>query len=304
LFRVSAEHSLPFLPVNIMKSYLLGLYEKSMPSSLDWESKFMTAKSAGYDFIELSVDESGEKLARLDWTIDERRNLLAIAQEHGIPLGSMCLSGHRKYPFGSENPDIANRSMEIMEKAIDLAVDLGIRIIQLAGYDVYYETSNDETQKLFTERLKNAVWLAAAKGVILAFETMETMFMNTAEKAMRYVRAISSPYLQIYPDIGNLTNAAKTQGKDVLDDLEQGRGHIAAVHLKETLPGVFREVPFGTGHVDFDSAITKAWAMGVRRYVVEFWHVGNDDWKEIIFGVCSMMREKLNVQNFCDSRGR
>ncbi len=26
-----------------------------------------------------------------------------------------------------------------MEKAIDLASDLGIRCIQLAGYDVYYE---------------------------------------------------------------------------------------------------------------------------------------------------------------------
>ena len=279
-----------------MKDYLLGLYEKAMPSTLDWESKLITTKSAGYDFIELSVDESDEKLSRLDWTTNERSSLLALTLEYGTPFGSMCLSGHRKYPLGSEDPNIAKRSMEIMEKAIDLAVDMGIRIIQLAGYDVYYETSNHETQKLFSDRLKNAVSIAAAKGVILAFETMETVFMNTTEKAMRYVRANSSPYLQIYPDIGNLTNAAKAQRKDVLIDLEQGRGHIAAIHLKETLPGVFREVPFGKGHVDFDNAIAKAWEMGVRRYVTEFWYAGNKDWKEIIFDVCKMMREKLDVQ--------
>ena len=38
--------------------------------------------------------------------------------------------------------------MEIMEKAIQLAEDLGIRIIQLAGYDVYYEESSFETKNV------------------------------------------------------------------------------------------------------------------------------------------------------------
>lgn len=31
--------------------------------------------------------------------------------------------------------------MEIMEKTVGLAADLGVRIIQLAGYDIYYEDS-------------------------------------------------------------------------------------------------------------------------------------------------------------------
>ena len=51
----------------------------------------------------------------------------------------MCLSGHRKYPLGSHDKEIQKKSLEIMKKAIDFAADLGIRIIQLAGYDVYYE---------------------------------------------------------------------------------------------------------------------------------------------------------------------
>ncbi len=44
--------------------------------------------------------------------------------------------------------------MEIMEKALQLAEDLGVRIIQLAGYDVYYEEGNEQTKKLFSENLK------------------------------------------------------------------------------------------------------------------------------------------------------
>ena len=89
--------------------------------------------------------------------------------------------------------------------------------------------------------------MAAKAGVMMGFETMETEFMNTVEKAMVYVNRVNSPYLNVYPDLGNVTNAAVTYGTDVEEDLETGRGHLAAMHLKETLPGKFREIPFGTG---------------------------------------------------------
>ena len=116
--------------------------------------------------------------------------------------------------------------MEIMEKAINLADDLGIRIIQLAGYDVYYEEGSEESERLFRENLKKATLMAASKGIVMGFETMETEFMNTTEKAMKYVNLIDNPYLGVYPDSGNLTNASVTYGTSVLDDLETGRDHI------------------------------------------------------------------------------
>jgi L-ribulose-5-phosphate 3-epimerase len=186
--------------------------------------------------------------------------------------------------------------MEIMEKAIQLAADLGIRTIQLAGYDVYYEPGSEQTRALFAQNLQKSVDMAAAAGVILAFETMETAFMNTVTKAMDHVERVNSPYLQVYPDIGNITNAAKSDGSDVLEDLERGRGHLAAMHLKETVPGVFREVPVGTGHVDFDSAIAKAWALGVRRYVTEMWYTGSDTWQEDVRDANRRMTEILDRQ--------
>ena len=47
--------------------------------------------------------------------------------------------------------------------------------------------------------------MAAARGIVMGFETMETEFMNTTEKAMKYVNLIDNPYLGVYPDSGNLT---------------------------------------------------------------------------------------------------
>lgn len=279
-----------------MRAYTLGLYEKAMPATLSWKEKMIAAKKAGYDFIEISIDETDDKLARLDMTRAERAELLDLMEEIGMPIRTMCLSGHRKYPLGSMNEATRKRGMEIMEKALQLADDLGVRIIQLAGYDVYYEEGNEQTKKLFSENLKKATEMAAKKGILLGFETMETEFMNTVEKSMEYVHMVDSVYLNVYPDLGNITNAAKSYGKDVLDDLETGRGRLVAMHLKETVPGKFREIPFGTGHVDFEAGIKKAWELGVRRYVTEFWYTGNPEWEKDMDFAVSMMTKILDKQ--------
>jgi L-ribulose-5-phosphate 3-epimerase len=280
-----------------MKAYAIGLYEKAMPKTMSWREKLECAKECGYDFVEISIDETDEKLARLEWSKDERLALVKDMKEVGVPIRSMCLSGHRKYPFGASDPNVRERSMEIMEKAIELADDLGVRIIQLAGYDVYYEEGTAESERLFRENLKKATLMAAAKGVVLGFETMETEFMNTTEKAMKYVKLIDNPYLGVYPDSGNLTNAAKTYGTSVLDDLETGRDHIVALHLKETVPGKFREIPFLTGHVDFEAVIAKAWELGIRRFVTEMWDVGSESWKEDIKFANKSMSAILDKQS-------
>lgn len=278
------------------KKYTLGLYEKSMPSELSWKEKLLAAKDAGYDFVEISIDETDSRLSRLDMPKQERLDLLGVMFETGIPIRTMCLSGHRKYPLGSSDPSVCSRGMEIMEKALDLAGDLGIRIIQLAGYDVYYEESTFDTKKRFLENLNRAAEMAERAGIVMGFETMENEFMNTVEKAMKYVTLVGSPYLNVYPDIGNITNAAKTYKNDVLEDLELGRGHIVAMHMKETVPGKFREIPFGTGHVDFESAARKAWDLGVRKFVTEFWYTGNPEWREDLRSAGEMFnRILLNI---------
>lgn len=279
-----------------MNQYAIGLYEKAIPKNMSWSEKLLCAKDCNYDFLEISIDETEDKLSRLNWTKEQRREMLDLMRNLDLPIRSMCLSAHRKYPFGASDKAVRDRGMEIMEKAISFADDLGIRIIQLAGYDVYYEEGNEKSRERFIENLEKATKMAATIGILMGFETMETEFMNTTEKAMRYVNLIGSPYLGVYPDSGNLTNASLLYNKGVVEDLETGRGHIVAMHLKETLPGVFREVPFLTGHVDFEAIIRKARDLGVRRFVTEMWDVGKESWKEDILFANKTMRAILDRQ--------
>jgi L-ribulose-5-phosphate 3-epimerase len=276
-----------------MKPYRIGIYEKAMPPQLSWAEKLQTAKSFGYDWVEISIDETDDKLARLDWSAAERKALVDTLYGEGLPIETMCLSGHRKYPLGSENPATRARGLDIMEKACVFACDIGIRIIQLAGYDVYYDKSNDTTKALFADGLARATEMAATYGVTLAFETMETPFLNTVAKAMYWVNQINSPWLQVYPDCGNMTNAAGGSSSQTCADLLSGAGHISALHLKETKPGIYREVPYGTGHVDFDAILKTALGMGIRMFNTEFWYTGEADWREMIRASKAFIDKKL-----------
>lgn len=276
------------------KPYLLGMYEKAVPASLSWRERLEVARESGFDYVEISIDESDAKLARLEWTSDERHELVRLQQETEMPIRSMCLSGHRKYPFGASDPAVRERSLQIMQQAIELACDLGVRTIQLAGYDVYYEEGTEQTRADFETNLGLAVEMAAREGVILGFETMETPFMDTVQKSMVYVDKIGSPYLGVYPDMGNLTNASFLYGNTVADDIATGRGHIFAAHCKETVAGAYREIPFGTGTTDYEGALDELVAQGVRRYVAEFWYVGSEDWRAETAFAATYVRGKID----------
>ena len=84
-----------------MKEYRLGLYEKSMPHRLSLREKLQAAKAAGFDFMEISIDETPQKLERLSYSKEQRQEIRQAIEEVGLPIDTMCLSGHRKYPLGS-----------------------------------------------------------------------------------------------------------------------------------------------------------------------------------------------------------
>ena len=278
----------------MIKQYSLGLYEKAMPAGLSFPELAYTTASCGFDRMEISIDETDWRLERLSLSEKEIAEIGTIFRDAGVPIKTMCFSGQRKYPMGSHDPAVRARSMEIMEGAIRFAAVIGMPIIQLAGYDVYYEESDDETRKLFVENLAIATDMAARAGVILAFETMETPFMDTVEKSMAFVREIRSPYLGVYPDIGNLKNAAVLYGHDVVEDLATGRGHIFAMHLKETKPGVYRDMAFGSGgHTEYVRCIREALETGVRIFTGEFWHQDGEDHVAVIKAANAFLRERF-----------
>jgi len=225
----------------------VGLYEKALPASLPWEERLAAAGRAGYDFVEISIDESNERLSRLDWSAAERAALRHSIANTGVRVMTMCLSGHRKYPLGSHSPELRQQGQEILRKAIDFAGDIGLRVVQVMGYDVFYEQSDDETGANFIESLRLGALWAGQAGVMLGLENLDTPFVENLSKALAIIREIDSPWLRLYPDIGNLAAA----GCNPPDEIILARKQILGLHVKDALPRIIRGVPFGEGIVPF-----------------------------------------------------
>ncbi len=274
--------------------YSLALYEKAMPDALPIEEKLQTAKELGYDSCELCIDQNPERAARLDWSKAERRALAGFMFDNDIRLTTLSLSLLRSYPLGTLDADANRKAFALLEKGLDLADDLGAGILLVNGYDVYETPSTPETAARFAQNLPIAVAMAARRGIIIGIENAEKPFVDRIAKAAYWVGQVDSPYCCIYGDVANSYNAFGGDTAAVLADMETGRGKMAAMHLKDSLPGEYRFTRYGEGHVDFEAAVPVIHRLGVRIFTAELFLQPAFDWREEAARVNRFLRGHLD----------
>ena len=74
----------------LSKQIPLGIYEKALPAGECWLERLQLAKTLGFDFVEMSVDETDERLSRLDWSREQRLALVNAIVETGVRVPSFC----------------------------------------------------------------------------------------------------------------------------------------------------------------------------------------------------------------------
>ena len=272
-----------------LEAIKVGLYEKALPKNLSWEERLNLTRKTGFDFLEISIDDTDERLARLLWTPAEISAIKDLVEKTGLKIQSLSLSAHRRFPLGSKSTETRNRSLDIFKRSIDLAVELNARTILLGGAEDYYEDVDQSTKDRFLENLGKGFEWASSAGVMLALENWDIQ-INTLPRVMEYVEYFDSPWFQTYTDLGNLIYA----GVDVVSQLEYVKGHIAALHVKDTLPGQLRYVSPGEGAVPFVDAFEKLAGIGFQAPVVlELWTEDFPDAVEIVEGAGKFIRAKM-----------
>lgn len=245
----------------------IGIYEKALPP-LGWPEMLGAARTAGFDFVEMSIDESDDRLARLDWSPEVRLGLRKAIEQTGVPIYSICLSAHRRYGLGSADPVVRAEAARILERAIQLAADLGIRVVQIAGYFAYYEELDGDARARYVDGLHRGVELAAEHGVMLGVENIDTRDMASAEDAVALVQELASPWFRIYPDVGNFA----VHQFDVVDNVTRVAPLAVGLHLKDARAGEPRRVPFGTGRVPFEAVFTRLTKLPYEGpFTIEMW---------------------------------
>ncbi len=64
----------------------------------------------------MSVDETDDRLSRLDWSREQRLALVNAIVETGVRVPSMCLSAHRRFPLGSEDDAVRAQGWRLCVK--------------------------------------------------------------------------------------------------------------------------------------------------------------------------------------------
>ncbi|GAA6123694.1 L-ribulose-5-phosphate 3-epimerase [Bifidobacterium psychraerophilum] len=252
-------------------SVTLGIYEKALLHVEDWNRMFRQAVDAGFAFMDLSIDESPERLSRLEWTARQRAAFASAAHQEGAQIGGMCLSCHRRIGPGSASAGTRRRAAEIFRQAIDFCYDTAIPVIQVAGYYAYYEDPDPGQRERYVDSLAQAAQYAAQAGIMLGIENVDGNDVTSITKGLEICDEVHSAWLTMYPDIGNLAE----QQLDTTAELHAGQGRMLAIHVKDVLPGEPRRIPLGSGSADFPAAFgelaRQRWS---GRMMLEMW---NDD---------------------------
>lgn len=278
------------LIMNNLSSVPLGIYEKGIPLQFDWETKFKIAKDAGFDFIEFSIDGLKPRIDRLSQSNDDFYSIKKISQKFDMPFQTMALTANRYFPLGDEQ--LAEKGKEIVKRAIEIAEILGIKIIQIAAYDVNGPQSDESTQKRFLSNLVDLAKIAADKKIILAPEVLEDVpFFNSVQKAVKIIKKLNVSNIKLYADCGNTASI----GIDAANDLSFDNGYVVATHIKDALIDNCRNVPYGKGIVDFQKVFNHFKNTNYQGlFVAEVWSDEDPAFVPTLTDVSSFIRKYLD----------
>jgi len=149
--------------------------------------------------------------------------------------------------LASTNPGIRAETVKQLEETIDLAADVGARLIVVACGQRHPLISPGprELWRIVADGLERCLERCDRRGVSLGLENAWTV-VDRAQQLVQLVRDHAHPRLQIAYDVAN---AAMVQSPS--DGLRLVAGRLLHVHLSATNRRVWAHDPIGHGVIDF-----------------------------------------------------
>lgn len=175
----------------------------------DLKKCLMLAKQAGFDGVEVALDEQGP--VSLNSTREEMLELKAFAEELGLEFYSVASGLYWTYNYTSNLEENREKAKAITRKQLEVASYLGCDTIlvvpgavkvafdpesELVEYDVAYERALSALKELapYAEELK----------VSIGVENVWNKFLLTPLEMARFIDEVGSDYVGSYFDVGNV----------------------------------------------------------------------------------------------------
>lgn len=180
--------SVPVLPARNLKK---GIMWGSNRVGKTVAEKFITAKEAGFDGIEVN--------SHLD-----RNEVLRARDETGLKIPSVCGALHWKYLLSDPDPSVREQGLEALKVTLEDARAYGAdtvllvpgRVTETVDYGACWDRTANEIKKILP--------LAEKLEVKIAIENVWNNFLLSPLEAVNYVDQFGSPMVGFYFDCGNI----------------------------------------------------------------------------------------------------
>jgi len=175
----------------------------------DLKKCFMLAKDAGFDGVEVALDETG--LISLESTKEDILSVKKMAEEVGIELYSVASGLYWAYNYTSDDQAVREKAKEITKKQLQVAAWLGCDTIlvvpgavnvafepgsAIVSYDIAYERA--------LSALKELASVAEELKVSIGVENVWNKFLLSPLEMRDFIDAVGSDYVGSYFDVGNV----------------------------------------------------------------------------------------------------
>ena len=173
------------------------------------KDKMELAKKAGFEAIEVAMDEEGEITPSS--TEEQVKSVRKTADEIGIEISSLATGLFWKYSLTSGDPEVRKKGIEVGKKMLQAASWLGVDAIlvvpgavgvdfipdsEVVPYDIAYERAFEAIRELGEA--------GEEFGVTVCVENVWNKFLLSPLEMRDFIDKIGSPYVAAYFDVGNV----------------------------------------------------------------------------------------------------
>ena len=186
-----------------------GISVWSFADGVPLKEKFALAKRAGFDGVELALDETGE--FGLNVTKGEAEQIAAAAKAAGVELYSVASGLYWKYSLSSSDEKMREKAKECVKRQLEIASWLNCDTILVipGAVSVSFapELGVEEYDKAYSRSLsalKELAPVAEKFKVAIGLENVWNNFLLSPLEMRDFIDEIGSDYVGSYFDVGNV----------------------------------------------------------------------------------------------------
>ncbi|MCM3634291.1 sugar phosphate isomerase/epimerase family protein [Paenibacillus camelliae] len=247
-----------------------GINIWSFPADMSIAQCITTAKAAGFDGIELALNEQGELgLSATEKNIREISSRLEDAQ---LEIAGLATGLYWDYSMTSDSAETRNKAKDICKKQLEVAAQLKVDAILVipgaVGVDfipscevINYEVAYDRALSAIDELSV----VAEQYGVSIAIENVWNKFLLSPLELKQFIDQIGSEYVGSYFDVGNVVHSGYPEHW-----IEVLGARIKKVHFKDyrrQAGGLHGFVDLLAGDVDYPAVVGALQRINYNNYV-------------------------------------